>query len=153
MTISTHTAIGAVLGGFVGGPIIGFFAGMLSHFLVDMIPHGDAKLGKEFHTKRASKSGKAYVTIDGVSAIFILLIFFNLVDFDSRFVFSCTIAGSVLPDILAGIHGITKTKYLRWFVKLHFFFHDFFTSRYGDVRLRWAIMGQAVFILLLVRWM
>lgn len=153
MTITTHTAIGATLGGFVGGPVVGFVAGMLSHFLVDMIPHGDTKLAAQYRSKQSKKTAVAYVTIDGIVAIFVLLVFINLIDFDSRLIFTTTVAGSVLPDILVGLHDLTKSVRLRSFVKLHFFFHNFFTKKYGDIRLAPALIGQTIFILLLVRWM
>ncbi len=62
---------------------------------------------------------------------------------------SLGILGSVLPDLLVGLYDITKSKYLRWIFKLHFYFHDIIIKRRGDVPLKYALAAQAVLVLLL----
>ena len=52
MTITTHTAIGAAIGFSLSHPVLGFAVGMLSHFAVDMIPHGDLKFSEQFKNKK-----------------------------------------------------------------------------------------------------
>jgi len=153
MTLSTHTAIGALIGGSIGNPLLGFIIGFISHLLVDMIPHGDAGLRKKYHSRQARKAGLAYVSIDGAMAILLLLVFFNLIDFDSRFVFTAAVAGSVLPDILVGVYELTKQRFLGRFVKMHVYFHDYFVNRYGDVKLLHGIVGQTVFLVILIHFL
>jgi hypothetical protein len=63
--------------------------------------------------------------------------------------FTWGIIGGVLPDLLTGVYEITKSKTLKWFNTVHFFFHDYFVKRKGDVPLKYAILGQIVFIALL----
>ena len=41
MNLSTHLAVGAAVGYATKNPILGFFAGVLSHHLIDQIPHSD----------------------------------------------------------------------------------------------------------------
>ena len=41
---------------------------------------------------------------------------------------------------------ITKTPLLAWFFRVHFFFHDFFVRRKGDVPLYYALLAQVVLI-------
>lgn len=150
MTITTHTAIGAAIGFSLGNPVLGFALGMISHFAVDMIPHGDMKFAEQFKNKRR-KAAVAYAGIDAAVAILLLLTLFNVGGYADKLTFSASIAGSIMPDLLVSIFYATKTKWLKWFVKLHFFFHDFFLKRYGDVRLSYALTFQAAFIFLILR--
>ena len=149
MTITTHTAIGAAIGFSLSHPVLGFAVGMLSHFAVDMIPHGDLKFSEQFKNKKR-KAALAYTTIDAVIALLLLLSLFNVGGFQNKQAFSAAIAGSIMPDLLVSVYYATKTKWLKWFVRLHFFFHDFFLRRYGDVRLTYALTGQAAFIFIIL---
>ncbi len=150
MTITTHTAIGAAIGFSLGHPALGFALGMISHLAVDMIPHGDMKFAEQFKNKRR-KAAVAYAGIDAAVAILLLLTLFNVGGYTDKLTFSASIAGSIMPDLLVSLYFATKTRWLKWFVKLHFFFHDFFLKRYGDVRLSYALTFQAAFIFLILR--
>jgi len=41
MTLAAHVAVGAVIGLATKNPVLGFFAGFVSHFVLDAIPHSD----------------------------------------------------------------------------------------------------------------
>jgi len=147
MTLTTHATLGAVIGHAVGIPYLAFIFGFISHFLIDMIPHGDTGLSDNFRVhKRRRKHVVAFVMIDAIIALFFVLLLANTRDIESMRTFSWGIVGSVLPDFLVGIYDITKTPLLRWFNKLHFYFHDFFVKRKGDVPLYYALMAQIVII-------
>lgn len=147
MTLTTHATIGAVIGHAVGIPFWAFIFGFISHFLVDMIPHGDTGLSDNFRVhKRKRKRAVAYVVVDAIIALFFVLILANTRDLESIRTFSWGIAGSVIPDLIVGLFEVTKTPALRWFIRLHFYFHDFFVHRKGDVPLYYAIMAQIVLI-------
>jgi len=151
MTLTTHSAIGAGIGLIIGNPFAGFTLGIISHFLVDMIPHGDSKLGESFRGNGKKKGAVTYTTIDAIIAIYTILAFINLKGDVSTLALSAAIAGSILPDFLIGVYEATKWHSLTWFNKVHFFFHDFFVKKYGDIRLRYAILGQAAFVVGLVK--
>ncbi|MBM5789902.1 hypothetical protein FJZ23_02330 [Candidatus Parcubacteria bacterium] len=147
MTLTTHATLGAVIGHAVGNPALAFVFGFLSHFLVDMIPHGDTGLADNFHVhKRRRKQAVAYVVVDAIVALLFVLLIANTRDLESVRTFSWGITGGVLPDLLVGLYEVTKTPLLRWFNKLHFYFHDFFVRKKGDVPLYYALMAQVVFI-------
>lgn len=150
MTLTTHSVIGAGIGVGLGNPVLGFILGFISHFMVDMIPHGDHYLSHELRVEKKKKKAVTYGSVDAMIAIMTLMFLFNVVDYNSKTVFTAAIAGSIAPDLLVGIHDLTKSKYLRWFNTLHFFFHDFFVHKYGDVKLRYALAGQAGFIVILL---
>lgn len=147
MTLTTHATLGAVIGHAVGNPALAFVFGFISHFLIDMIPHGDTGLADNFRVhKRGRKQAVAYVMVDAIVALFFVLILANTRDLESVRTFSWGIVGSVLPDLLVGLSDIAKTPLLAWFTKMHFFFHDYFVKRKGDVPLYYALLAQIVFI-------
>lgn len=151
MTLTTHTAIGAAIGATVGNPFLGFLFGFISHFLVDMIPHGDSKMSATWKSMKKKRGPVAYATFDAVIAIYLILTLSNLIVSQQILTFSLAIAGSLLPDILIGLHDLTRWKFLKPFFKFHFFFHDFFTKKHGDIKLTYALAGQLaviVFVLL-----
>jgi hypothetical protein len=152
MTLSTHVAIGAAIGFAVGNPWLGFGLGMLSHFLVDMIPHGDTQFATSFYEDADSrKFFLKYISIDATIALLLILGIFAFFEVPtSDLALAGAIAGSILPDLLTGAHEILKTRLTKKYVKLHFFFHDFFTSRFGDIKLRHALTGQAVVIAIIL---
>ncbi len=154
MTLTTHAAIGAAIGSAVGNPLIGFALGAASHFLVDMIPHGDNHLSDLFRIqKKRKKLAVAYVTIDAVIAMYMVMSVLLVRSDASNIAFTAAIAGSILPDLLVGLSDIFRVTLLKRFCKFHFFFHDFFSRKYGDVKLHYALAGQAVFIIVLLKLM
>ncbi|NQV89697.1 MAG: hypothetical protein HQ488_05215 [Parcubacteria group bacterium] len=147
MTLTTHATLGAVIGHATGNSVLAFIFAFISHFLIDMIPHGDTGLADNYKIHhRHKKRALAYVTADAVFAIFFVLLLANTRDIISMRTFSWGIVGGVLPDLIVGIYEITKTPLLRWFNTLHFAFHDFFVKRKGDVPLYYAILAQVVLI-------
>ncbi len=147
MTLTTHATLGAVIGHATGNSALAFVLAFISHFLIDMIPHGDTGLADSYKIhKRHKKRALAYVMVDAVAAIFFVLLLANTRDIVSMRTFSWGIVGGVLPDLIVGIYEITKTPLLKWFNTLHFYFHDFFVKRKGDVPLYYAILAQVVLI-------
>ncbi len=150
MTMSTHTAIGAAIGFAVGNPILGFIIGFTSHFLIDIIPHGDSNISKNLRVHKRKKGAFTYGTIDGIAAIYIILLLTPIPKETSEIAFSAAIAGSILPDLLVGLHDLTKSKFLKPINDLHFFFHELLVKKYGDIKLPTALIGQVVLIMIIM---
>lgn len=147
MTLTTHAVLGAVIGQASGSPISAFIGGFISHLLIDMIPHGDAGLSDNFRIhKRKQTQAVAYVMVDAIVAILFVLFLANTKDIESVRTFTWGIIGGVLPDLMVGVYEITKTPLLKWFNWVHFFFHDFFVKRRGDVPLYYALLAQIILI-------
>lgn len=147
MTLTTHAVLGAVIGQATGSPFWAFFGGFASHLLIDMIPHGDSGLSDNFRIHK-QKQGRAvaYVAVDAIFSILFVLFLANTRDIESLRTFTWGIIGGVLPDLMVGVYVITKTPLLKWFNWVHFFFHDFFLKRRGDVPLYYALLAQIVLI-------
>ncbi len=147
MTLTTHATLGAVIGHMVGNPVSAFIGGFVSHFLIDMIPHGDSGLADNFKIhKRHQGLAVAYVAVDAIVAIFFVLLVANTRDINNLQTYTWGIVGGVLPDLIIGLYEITKTPLLKWFNTLHFFFHDYFVKRRGEVPLYYALLAQLVLI-------
>jgi hypothetical protein len=147
MTLTTHATLGAVIGKATGNPLLAFVFGFLTHFLIDLVPHGDTGLSDNFRVhKRRQKQAVAYVVVDAIVAIFFVLLLANTKDIASVRTFTWGIIGGVLPDLLVGLYEVTKSPLLRWFNALHFYFHDFFVKRRGEVPLYYALLAQIVLI-------
>lgn len=150
MTLTTHAVIGAVIGGATGNPMLAFWLGFASHFLVDIIPHGDREIYEGHKTKTAQKRAFAFVVTDAVAAIIVVAL---MLAFSPHHDLSLAIAmgviGSVLPDFINGIYEAWEVKSLEWFNKAHFYFHNMISDRTGDVPLRYGIVGQLIFIALI----
>ena len=150
MTLTTHATMGAVIGTLIPNPILAFILSFICHFLVDIIPHGDSGIAENYRVhRRRRKQAVAYVAVDAVIAIFFVLFIMDVRDIDRTQALTWGIVGGVLPDMLVALFEITKSKYLRWFFRLHFYFHDMIVKKHGDVPLGYALMGQVIFISLI----
>ena len=147
MFIATHALIGALIANQLPHhPVLSFVAGIGSHFLTDIIPHGDSKLYKDYvagASKKKARRAIAYVMLDGVAAIYTVIALLNVGSSPDRLTLSLGIAGGVLPDLLVGLYEVTRVPGLKWFHRLHFFFHNMITSRKGDVTMRYGLAIQA----------
>lgn len=151
MFITTHSALGALVAELVPNhPVLAFVLGVGSHFLSDIIPHGDTHLYKGFVSGSKVKRAIAYVTIDGVVAIFFILFLFNTRLFENRLSISMGIVGGVLPDLIVGVYEVTRFKSLRWFHRVHFYFHNMLSSRHGDLTFASGFAMQMVFLAALI---
>lgn len=150
MSLSGHTAIGALLGFSIGNPYLGFALGFVSHFLVDLIPHGDHELARELRIHKKKKVPLTLLTVDALLALFLILIFLSMQGYPSRPALLAAIAGSILPDVIVGVHDLTRWRRLCWFANLHFKFHDYFIERWRDVKLRNSIICQLGFIVIVI---
>jgi hypothetical protein len=151
MFITTHALIGALIGEQIpNSPVWAFALGVASHFLTDIIPHGDSNLYKGYVSGARVKRALAYVTIDALVAMMFVLGLFNTGFVEHRAAISTGIIGSVLPDLLVAMYEIFRVKKLRWLHRVHFFFHNMITGKRGDIPLVAGIAMQLVVLVFLV---
>lgn len=151
MFITTHALLGALIGEQVASqPALAFGLGLVSHFLADIIPHGDSNLYKGYVSGSKVKRAVAYVTVDALVAMVFVLALFNTDLNEHRFAISMGIFGSVLPDLLVAVYQLLRVERLQAFNKFHFFFHNLITSRKGDIPLSAGIVMQLIVLAFLV---
>ena len=143
-----------LVGRLTRNPILGFVAGVISHFLLDMIPHGDEYLLKSYLEGKKVKTSVAYVLVDGVITALMIVYMFT------QGIFSRSVAGfagvmgaigAIVPDLLVGIHEVVpkKFKILQRYVNFHHRNHHLLIKnlfREHDIRHRWALVYQGLFV-------
>src|SRR3989344_8593234 len=108
MTLLVHAATGALIGQYTQNPTLAFFYGLLSHIILDAIPHGDSEIYQKYKNKEiSSKKAMAITIIDAVLAIVFVLIFFALDINPSNLTSSMAIIGAIIPDIFIGFYELT----------------------------------------------
>lgn len=162
MFITVHTAAGALVGTQITNPYFSFITGVILHFIMDIIPHGDREIGKRFFgllNKKISEEEKikslaAYGLIDYIALALFLLYAVKSFYFTKDDGVIWGIIGSILPDLLVAIYVLTKSRYLKWFFDFHKYVHHLVISRMkNDIPLKAGIIMQigilAVLIILL----
>ncbi len=146
MFITTHAVLGALIAQQVpNSPVAAFILGMASHFISDIIPHGDTNLYKDYLSGRRVKSSIAYVVIDGILTTLFVLFLFNLGLGDAKLAITMGIIGGILPDLLVGVYEVSRIRGLGWFHRLHFFFHNMVSEQH-DMTFASGFAMQVLFL-------
>lgn len=155
MFVTTHVAIGALLGATLPSRALAFVLGFISHFLVDMIPHGDEHMLDNYKSGSKVRRAIAYVTVDAIAAIYVLLLILNNTPADIAPYVTWGIAGSVLPDVLVAVYEATKLKpFFRKFTAWHHKNHHHIIGKYRkgrDIPFKWGVAYQVLAAIFLVR--
>lgn len=158
MFLTLHASVGALLGEMAPNPWLAFLYGLLSHFPLDMFPHGDRKMGERARTHGGNHVRKfiAMVLIDATVALTIFVPGFWLGKFDRPWYAYLGMLGGLLPDFIVAIPEyamfVKKSEkvLLRWFYRFHNFNHNNIITAF-DLPLRAGIAGQGV-LLAFVLW-
>ncbi|MEK7653287.1 MAG: hypothetical protein AAB358_02320 [Patescibacteria group bacterium] len=134
MFITVHAVAATIVGKQIHNSALAFLVGMLSHFILDMIPHGDENLGDKFfgikiREKRDLKMIALYGACDAfVLAIYLIFLFKNF-SFAKEDSVSWAIIGGLLPDIMVVIYKMRRFKILKKPVAWHFKIHHFLIAK------------------------
>lgn len=125
MFLTAHATVGALLGQSIANPWIAFLFGFISHFAVDLIPHGDQSLiGEGTHKQKMVKLiaiTALDLTILGIITAF--WFFGESRTFISPLSVLAGMFGAMLPDGLQGITEFSNGRCLARFKHLHDQFH------------------------------
>jgi len=105
MFLTIHATAAIVIGEYVHNPIGTFAIGLVSHYVLDIIPHGDEQRWGEI-----SNSGIAKLALfDHMALMFnIAMIYSFKPDFSLTAPMVFAIIGSLLPDYLMAFYRITS---------------------------------------------
>lgn len=151
MLLSVHTAVGAVIGENISSPLFAFVLGFLSHYILDMIPHGDEEIVKAYRQDFKNRGILYLIIFDLFStAILLFLVFyFQKISFNPSVVWG--IIGAVIPDFMVATYEITH-KHFRRMHWLHYWSHDRFNKVFSwSLPLKIGIIGQIILLYLLLR--
>ncbi|MFA5029711.1 MAG: hypothetical protein WC518_03105 [Patescibacteria group bacterium] len=157
MFITVHAAAAAILGRQAANPVIAFILGLISHFVLDAIPHGDEHLGKKFlgfgiKEKEDFRIMALYGSIDSFFlAVFLIFLFKNFEFNNNGDNIAWAIVGGILPDILVAIYKLKNFKLLRWFSNLHMRNHRLIIKETAaDIPLKYGVLMQVCFLIALI---
>jgi len=125
MYLTVHAAAGLWLATYTANPIVAFFLGLISHFILDAIPHGDEHVGHGLLTRwHAIKRLVGATTIDGIILVFFTLIYIATTPAANTTIVLASLAGAILPDLLWGIYLLIPFRALRWYYNFHSSIHN-----------------------------
>jgi len=164
MFLAVHATVGALAGNSVSHPSEAFILGFVSHFFLDMIPHGDEIIYQGYVAGTKVRRAVLYVFIDALVTVALIAFVFLRQDFFSPVNVSLGIVGGLLPDLLVGLAQILRpkrTRGLAWrldcFQRLHRRNHVFIINRWRkfqrDIPLYAGMVLQVLVLALLVRLM
>lgn len=132
MFLAVHAATGALIGTAFHKPAFAFLLGLVSHFFLDMIPHGDSDLYENYQRGEGKRDALMHVILDAVASSVMVAAFFLFHDFSTPVSVAAGIIGSVLPDALVGLAHCFRPKKERglvwrldWFKEFHWRNHGF----------------------------
>ena len=125
MFLTVHGTVGAIIGLQTGNPLLAFLFGLISHYIFDMIPHGDEKMIADHQNvspqeiKKIAQIG----SIDGLTMLFLLggLLYSGRLPLDLAVLFG--VAGGILPDFLNAFYQLLKFKWLKFHYDFHLWLH------------------------------
>jgi hypothetical protein len=134
MILVSHAIVGGAVGSFFPqNPLLAFFAGLLSHFVLDAIPHWEYQI-KSINSKADSSKGFFKIgwglvwDVIKISADFFLgfllaILIFGKGNYSDYSVFAGALGG-VFPDSLLFLSYVWRTKILMALRKFHLFIHS-----------------------------
>jgi hypothetical protein len=146
MFLTVHALAGTLIGQAANQPWLGFGLGIVSHFLLDLIPHGDEHLIKDKNLVTKKEIGKM-VLLAAVDGLIMLILLFTLIKIriiSLTLTILAGIIGSIIPDFFNGILILLDQKYFKKAIAFHYNLH-FLTGK--SVSLKVGLLIQAVFIL------
>lgn len=117
MLIAAHSLAGGMIGDQLGNPFWAFFVGVISHFILDTIPHYDTTDGGKMTLRQI-----LFVCIDGLLGLSILFFIIKPdLNFESSFLWGAV--GGIFPDFLDNVpfwkKCFQKTGFGKNFHKFH----------------------------------
>lgn len=111
-------------------PVAAFGVGLVSHYLLDMIPHGDnlrrfkpPKQDESITDNPDYSSLQVEGAIDIWTTVGVIAAVGLFGTIKQPWTFLPVIMGAVLPDFIMGINSVWKTKYIHYHQIFHYWVH------------------------------
>lgn len=146
MFLTVHGTAGIALGTLTGNPILAFIMGVISHFILDIVPHGDQFVDRWSRKgNRIQRLTFIFITEFSIAIIFIFLMFNELI-FANPYVLLAGMAGGMAPDFASGFTMVFKSKLWDWYFRFHNENHQLLQK---TISFKYGITLQLVTLLLL----
>jgi hypothetical protein len=118
--MTPHTSVAIFISTRVSHPLLAFLLGLIFHFLLDIIPHGDEEISIN---RKEKKLGPWYfykiIIVDALVSGLLIFLFVNSQAIYNKWTLMAALLGSWLPDLAWNTIEIFKIKFLYWYPKLH----------------------------------
>ncbi|MFH1047175.1 MAG: hypothetical protein V1738_02630 [Patescibacteria group bacterium] len=136
MFISVHSAIGVAVTSALGihEPAMAFTVGWLLHYVADVVPHGDERLGSwALRQCQPIRTMALIFAADFLLAATSVTVIGLLTELTWPMVFA--VAGSMVPDFLLGLEIFLGRRTLSWLTRFHVLMHKsigfVYSAKYG----------------------
>lgn len=149
MFITPHTSAAIWISTKVTDPGLAFVFGLISHFILDIIPHGDEDIGSHKTTKRGRFIYMMKVaTVDVILSVALLYFYITRHQDYNRSAMAGAVVGAWLPDVAwIAIENFKMTS-LYWYIVWHGRIHNAFGWRYSPV---YGVPFQIIVTLLILK--
>lgn len=144
MLITTHTAVGILIGEQTTSLTLAFILGFISHFFLDLIPHGDRHDHEAVKDKKKLKKIIQLSIADTIVAVLFACCYFYFAVKNNMQVgpIIAGLTGSVIPDLFVAIYNLNK-KYFFRLNALHLKIHELIKQ---EIPMSLAILYQFALI-------
>src|SRR3989344_1896046 len=119
MFLIVHATVGAAIGERLEPPAFSFWAGFLSHFVADIIPHGDERSGRLLFCPERLHWLVILAIIDGLAAMSLIAVLWLGGFFNNAIGAMAGALGAIMPDVLAGFSELSHGKLWPHFARFH----------------------------------
>ena len=149
MFLTVHTSAALLIATKITNPILGFILGIISHFILDIIPHGEEKTVMSSRTNKRQQIWAMFrlASIDAINAIIFLITFLWQYQPQNYWLFIVTVFGAWLPDLAWGSIEFFKLKSIAWILKFHHKIHDLIS---WDYPLVYGLLFQLLFMVFMI---
>ncbi len=131
MILITHAVVGAALSRITGNPMSSFMLAVVSHYILDAVPHYDY-VDQDFVANPRSRRSRMifkFIMLDGVLGVFLPLWFFGWSDIFGFLNIFLAIVGAMLPDAFSGVHLYLPNRITPLLNRFHVGVHYLFINK------------------------
>ncbi|MFA6410264.1 MAG: hypothetical protein WCW26_01675 [Candidatus Buchananbacteria bacterium] len=160
MFLTIHGAAGVLIGEQINNFWLALILGFISHFLIDLIPHGDVELLEDkndrYHFSQKTVSLLKKITLLDVATMFSFLTIYywqGLISISWPVLGG--LAGSILPDFLQGLYFLTRhpilKRYFKFHSDMHFVLKNLLVSFKTGLAIQFLTLAILIFMLVLAK--
>lgn len=141
MFLTVHATTALVIAQGLENPAAAFIGGLVSHHVLDAIPHGDDALLQRFKPEQHTHVIAMMGAIDIVVMLLWLWFLYQAGLWPQFGASVAAIIGAIMPDFMMGAYLITKNRLLKWNYDLGIYMHKLFTKKPVPAWLGFSIQG------------
>jgi len=147
MFLTVHAATGILIGQYSSNIGLAFIAGFFSHFLLDIIPHGDSTIIDDNDVNVVKKIAKLALG-DGLIMISLYSILFYQGLITLSWLILAGMVGAIAPDFIRAFYLLFKPnwliKYSKFHTNLHFIFKNFEVSFFNGIIIQFVVLVSSI---------